>query len=198
MYVRRGYTRELEKAFRYLACIMLPSFFVELAHKILLFSRVKISVPYISPGFPLNSIVFVLVLVSWVYRTGVFLLVCVLFRLTCELQILRFEGLQKLFEGCGSDAGLIFREHVRIRRQLWVTSHRYRFFIIGCLVTISVSQLAALLLVLESKSDKTFFNSGDLVVNITHSIIQSLLSLHFNNIYYKHKSNNSFGYNKNE
>ncbi|KAK7293691.1 hypothetical protein RJT34_16564 [Clitoria ternatea] len=163
-YVRRGYTRELEKAFRYLAYIILPSFFMELAHKIIFFSAVKISAPHISPGFPLNSIVFVFVLVSWVYRTGVFLLVCVLFRLTCELQKLRFEGVHKLFEGCGSEAGVIFKEHVRIRRQLWVTSHRYRFFIIGCVVTITVSQLGALLLVLASKSDKTFFNSGDLLI----------------------------------
>ncbi|KAJ1420109.1 hypothetical protein SESBI_14547 [Sesbania bispinosa] len=38
--------------------------------------------------------------------TGVFLLVCVMFSLTCELQILRFEGLHKLFEGCGSDASV--------------------------------------------------------------------------------------------
>ncbi|KAK7373211.1 hypothetical protein VNO80_06610 [Phaseolus coccineus] len=163
-YVRRGYTRELEKAFRYLTYIILPSFLVELVHKIIFFSAVKISTPGIRPGFPLNSIVFVLVLVCWVYRTGVFLLLCVLFRLTCELQKLRFEGVHKLFEGCGSEAGVIFKEHVRIRRQLWVTSHRYRFFIIGCLVTITVSHLGALLLVLASNSDKTFFNSGDLVI----------------------------------
>ncbi|BAT74219.1 hypothetical protein LR48_Vigan252s006400 [Vigna angularis] len=163
-YVRRGYTRELEKAFRYLTYIILPSFLVELVHKIIFFSAVKISGPDIRPGFPLNSIVFVLMLVCWVYRTGVFLLVCVLFRLTCELQKLRFEGVHKLFEGCGSEAGVIFKEHVRIRRQLWVTSHRYRFFIIGCVVTITVSQLGALLLVLASNSHKTFFNSGDLVI----------------------------------
>ncbi|XP_015896189.2 uncharacterized protein LOC107429928 [Ziziphus jujuba] len=164
LYVRRGYTRELDKAFRYLACILLPSFFVALAHKIIFFSTVKISLPYISPGVPLNSIVFFLVLASWVYRTGVFLLVCVLFRLTCELQILRFEGLHKLFEGWDSDSSVIFEEHVRIRKQLLVTSHRYRVFIIACLFTITVSQFVALLLVLASKSEKTFFNSGDLLV----------------------------------
>ncbi|KAJ9184184.1 hypothetical protein P3X46_007950 [Hevea brasiliensis] len=165
LFVRRGYSRELDKAFRLLACILLPSFLVELAHKIILFSTVKISLPFlISSGVPLNSIMFVLVLASWVYRTGVFLLVCVLFRLTCELQILRFEGLHKLFEGCESDAGVIFREHLRIKKQLSVTSHRYRFFIIACLVAISISQLGALLLVLAFKSDKTFINSGDLVI----------------------------------
>ncbi|KAL1353131.1 hypothetical protein HN51_017056 [Arachis hypogaea] len=163
-YVRRGYRVELDKSFRYLAYIILPSFFLKLAHKIIFFSAVKISAPHLNPTFPLNSIAFVLVLVSWLYRTLVFLMLCVLFRLTCELQRLRFEGVHKLFEGCGSDASLIFGEHVRIRKQLWLTSHRYRFFIIGCLVTITVSQLGALLLVLASKSDKTFFNSGDLLI----------------------------------
>ncbi|KAJ6732098.1 RAS GUANINE NUCLEOTIDE EXCHANGE FACTOR K [Salix purpurea] len=38
LFVRRGYSRVLDKAFRYLACILLPSFFVELAHKIIFFS----------------------------------------------------------------------------------------------------------------------------------------------------------------
>uniref|UniRef100_A0A6N2MP77 Uncharacterized protein n=1 Tax=Salix viminalis TaxID=40686 RepID=A0A6N2MP77_SALVM len=166
LFVRRGYSRVLDKAFRYLACILLPSFFVELAHKIIFFSTVKIWLPNsTSPhNIPLNAIMFVLVLASWVYRTGVFLLVCVLFRLTCELQILRFEGFHKLFEGCVSDAGAIFREHVRIKKQLSLTSHRYRFFIISCLVTITVSQFGALLLVLGFKTRKSFFNSGDLVI----------------------------------
>ncbi|KAJ7966025.1 Extracellular ligand-gated ion channel protein [Quillaja saponaria] len=142
-YVRHGYTDELDKAFRYLACILLPSFFIELAHKIIFFSTVKITIPSVSPGFPLNSIAFVLVLVSWVYRTG--------------------AG-EKALEGFGSDTDVIFREHVRIKKQLWVTSHRYRFFIIGCFVTLSVSQLGSLLLVLATKSHKSFFNSGDLVI----------------------------------
>jgi hypothetical protein len=166
LFIRRGYSRELDKAFRYLACILFPSFFVEVAHKIIFFSTVKIWLPCnVFPGnIPLNSIMFVLVLASWVYRTGVFLLVCVLFRLTCELQILRFEGLHKLFDGCESDAGVIFREHVRIKKQLSFTSHRYRFFIISCLVTITVSQFGSLLLVLGFNSEKNFFNSGDLVV----------------------------------
>ncbi|KAK8545367.1 hypothetical protein V6N12_026203 [Hibiscus sabdariffa] len=163
-FVRRGYTQELDKAFRYLACILLPSFFVEIVHKFIFFSTVKISLPYVGTGFPSNSIAFVLVLGSWVYRTGVFLLVCVLFRLTCELQTLRFEGLHKMFEGCGSDGGDIFQEHARIRKQLSITSHRYRFFIVASSVVITASQFAALFMILASKSDKNFFNSGDLLV----------------------------------
>ncbi|KAK9110304.1 hypothetical protein Sjap_018364 [Stephania japonica] len=161
--VHRGYTRELDKAFKHLTYILLPSFFVDFAHKILFFSTVTVTIPCIGYRIPSNSILFIAVLASWVYRTWVFLLVCVLFRLTCELQLLRFEGFKKLFEGCRSDPAVIFREHMRIRKQLSVTSHRYRFFIIMSLVTITVSQLGALIMVFTSKSEKNFFNSGDLV-----------------------------------
>ncbi|KAF3791710.1 hypothetical protein EJ110_NYTH13722 [Nymphaea thermarum] len=94
------------------------------------------------------------------------------FRLTCELQILRLEGFRRAMEGCGSeaaDAGDIFRWHVQIRRELHVTSHRFRGFIVASLVVISVSQLGALLVVLSTRWEKSFLNSGDLAVG---SVVQ--------------------------
>ncbi|RZC71962.1 hypothetical protein C5167_035124 [Papaver somniferum] len=166
-YVRRGYARELDKSFRHLAYILLPSFLVEFAHKILFFSTVIVSipVPYAENRLPYNSIMFLAGLVSWVYRTGVFLLVCALFRLTCELQILRFEGFQKMLEGYGSDPATIFEEHMRIKKQLSETSHRYRLFIVASLFMITICQFGVLMLVLGSKAEKNFFNSGDLVMD---------------------------------
>ncbi|KAJ6828871.1 uncharacterized protein M6B38_361660 [Iris pallida] len=158
--VRNGYTGELNRAFRYLAYILLPAFSVELPHKVIFFATVPLRVPH------MWMLAMAATLASWVYRTGVFLLVCVFFRLTCELQILRFEGFFKMFEGEGSEGHgcLIFKEHLRIKRLLLVISHRYRIFIIGCLVTITISQLGALMLVLASKFEKDFCNSGDIVV----------------------------------
>uniref|UniRef100_A0A803NCK4 Uncharacterized protein n=1 Tax=Chenopodium quinoa TaxID=63459 RepID=A0A803NCK4_CHEQI len=161
--VQLGYKYQVDKAFKSLAFILLPSFIVEFVHKILFFSTVVVSFPVIGV-LPINTIMFISSFMSWVYRTGVFLLVCVLFRLTCELQILRLEGLRHMFEGSGSEPCAIYLEHRRIRDQFYVTSHRFWFFIVGCMVTITVSQLGALLLVLASKSDKNFLNSGDLVV----------------------------------
>lgn len=117
LYLRHGYIQEMDRSFRCLACILVPSFIVELVHKIIFFFTVKISLSYVSASLPLNSTVFILVLSSWVYRTGVFLLVCILFRLTCELKILRFEGLHdKLFKGCNSDSRMIYQEHTRIKK----------------------------------------------------------------------------------
>jgi Protein of unknown function (DUF3537) len=95
--VRRRYALEIDRAFRrHLAFILLPSFSLELAHKIMLFSSIHVQVPFLTDaGYNnINSVagralIFLFMLVSWIYRTAVFLLVCVLFRLTCELQILR-------------------------------------------------------------------------------------------------------------
>ncbi|PKA51428.1 hypothetical protein AXF42_Ash002793 [Apostasia shenzhenica] len=172
--VRQGYAREIDRAFRYLAGILLPSVSVELTRKSLLLS-----------SSPAAAVVAVAAVASWLYRSGVFLLVCVLFRLTCELQILRFEELYRMFgEGGGGPASsasaasaaeeeeeeeervevVMMREHMRIRRQVRATSHEYRIFIICCLVTITVSQLGALMMVLASKGKNNFSNSGDLVV----------------------------------
>ena len=175
-YVRRGYARELDLAFRLLAALLLPSLCVEAAHKaVFFFCTVRVeppaallSVALLPPWrVPWRAVALVATVVSWVYRTGVFLLVCVLFRLTCELQILRFEGIHHMFDveaRAAAAAAEIFAEHRRIRTQLLATSHRYRAFIICCLVTITVSQLGALLVVLSSGDAKSFSNTGDLLV----------------------------------
>ncbi|KFK23941.1 hypothetical protein AALP_AAs47289U000300 [Arabis alpina] len=85
----------------------------------------EVSYPFIkSSCAALNFVMFLFVLLSWAYRTGVFLLVCVLFRLTCELLILRFRGLHKMFDRCGSDTiEDVCKEHVKIKKQLSATSH---------------------------------------------------------------------------
>ncbi|CAM0912021.1 unnamed protein product [Alopecurus aequalis] len=168
-FVRRRYERELDRAFRLLAALLVPALCVEAAHKAVFFySTVRVEpppIPILVPGVPWRAVALVATVASWVYRTGVFLLVCVLFRLTCELQILRFEGIYHMFdvEACAA-ADEIFVEHRRIRTQLLATSHRYRVFIICCLVIITVSQLGALLVALSSKDGKSFANSGDLLV----------------------------------
>ncbi|TVU05137.1 hypothetical protein EJB05_48289, partial [Eragrostis curvula] len=166
-YVRRGYSRELDRAFRLLAALLLPSLCAEAAHKaVLFFCTVRVEPPLtMLPRLPWRAVALVATLASWVYRTGVFLLVCVLFRLTCELQILRFEGIYHMFDvEARAAAAEIYAEHRRIRTQLLATSHRYRVFIICCLVTITVSQLGALLVALSSRDAKSFSNTGDLLV----------------------------------
>ncbi|GJN03992.1 hypothetical protein PR202_ga21497 [Eleusine coracana subsp. coracana] len=175
-FVRRGYARELDRAFRLLVALLVPSFCAEAAHKALLFfCTVHVDPPPMIIPFlpragggtllPWRGVALVATLASWVYRTGVFLLVCVLFRLTCELQILRFEGIHRMLDvEARAAAAAIYAEHRRVRAQLLDTSHRYRGFIVCCLVVITVSQLGALLVALASRDEKSFANTGDLLV----------------------------------
>ncbi|KAL6661800.1 hypothetical protein ACP70R_001184 [Stipagrostis hirtigluma subsp. patula] len=170
-FVRRSYARELDRAFRLLAALLLPPLCAEAAHKaVFFFATVRVEPPaplllLLPERLPWRAVALVATVASWVYRTGVFLVVCVLFRLTCELQILRFEGIYRMFDvEARAAAADIFAEHRRIRTQLLATSHRYRAFIICCLVTITVSQLGALLAALSSRDAKSFANSGDLLV----------------------------------
>ncbi|GJN15729.1 hypothetical protein PR202_gb02667 [Eleusine coracana subsp. coracana] len=148
-FVRRGYARELDRAFRLLAALLLPSFCAEAAHKTLLFfCTVHVDpppVPFLPRAgggtvvLPWRGVALVATLASWVYRTGVFLLVCVLFRLTCELQILRFEGIHRMLD---------VEARAAARRSTPSTA----------------AQLGALLVALASRDAKSFANTGDLLV----------------------------------
>jgi hypothetical protein len=77
--------------FRILAALLVQALCVEAVHKALFFfSTVRIEPPIAItlPGVQWHW----WPVASWVYRTRVFLLVCVLFRLTRELEILHFKG----------------------------------------------------------------------------------------------------------
>jgi hypothetical protein len=103
-------------------------------------------------------------MISWLYRTNVFLLLCVLFRLTCHLQIFRFEGYKKFLEEYSSEVHVLLKEHMRIDHHLFVTSHRFQMFIPASLLTISIIQLISLVLMLAAASGINPINAGDLVV----------------------------------
>ncbi|GLJ52841.1 hypothetical protein SUGI_1125680 [Cryptomeria japonica] len=179
--VQLGYTTELDKAFKLFAWILLPSFLIEIVHKILWYSTVTVSNPFISGQILSTSLVFTAVTMSWLYRTGVFLLVCMQSRLTCHLQILRFDGFRKFLEEYSSDVSIILKEHMRIRHQLFLSSHRFRFFVLASLLTITISQFAALLMTLSSRTEINFFNAGNLVFAALLMTLSSRTEINFFN-----------------
>ncbi|KAI3690195.1 hypothetical protein L2E82_48170 [Cichorium intybus] len=91
-------------------------------------------------------------LCSWLYRTVVFFLVSVLFRLICYLQILRLQDFAQVFQ-VDSDVEAVLREHLRIRRHLKIISHHYRALISFALIIVTVSQFAAFLDTTCKKAD---------------------------------------------
>jgi hypothetical protein len=156
--VRAGYTVELAGSFRLLACFVLPCFLADAAYKVYWYCANR--------PFPLwwSAAACALEMASWMYRTAMFFMACVLFRIICFLQILRMTGFARDFGQC-ADVADVLRQHRRIREQLRRISHRYRKFIVSCLLLVTASQFSALLAATRPHAQVNIATSGELAVS---------------------------------
>lgn len=173
--VRRGYTKQLNRSLKLLFVFVLPCFAAESAYKIWWYSSGGTRVSFLGNAVVSNTVACVLELLSWFYRTVVFFLVCVLFRLICCLQILRLQDFAEVFH-VDSDVESVLREHLRIRRHLRIISHRYRSFILWALIFITASQFASLLMTTRATADVNIYHTGELAV-CSVSLLAGLLIL---------------------
>ncbi|KAJ4810498.1 hypothetical protein LUZ62_023064 [Rhynchospora pubera] len=142
-YVVVGYTKQLNRSFRILSLFVFPRWL----------------------GNPVLSdvVAFFAELVSWLYRTSIFFLTCVLFRLICYLQNLRLHDFVAVFEE-QTAVEAVLKEHLDIRKQLKVISHRFRGFIVSCLLIVTASQFTSVLLTTRKDSVDNLFNTGELAL----------------------------------
>ncbi|CAA7407000.1 unnamed protein product [Spirodela intermedia] len=160
--VRSGYTAQLNRSFKLLSMFVAPCFVIETGYKVWWYIAGARRIPFLGNPYVSDVVACAFELCSWLYRTAIFFLVCLLFRLICFLQILRLQDFALVFED--SDVAFILAEHLRIRRQLRVISHRFRFFIVSCLVLVTLSQLASLLHTTRSDVVVDLLNAGELTI----------------------------------
>ncbi|XP_024966147.1 uncharacterized protein LOC112506374 [Cynara cardunculus var. scolymus] len=173
--VRRGYTQQLNSSLKMVFIFVAPCFAAEAAYKIWWYSSGATRIPFLGNVIVSDAVACILELCSWLYRTVVFFLVCVLFRLICHLQILRLQDFAQVFH-VDSDVEFVLREHLRIRRHLRIISHRYRIFILWALILVTVSQFASLLNTTRSKADLSIFKTGELAL-VSVSLLAGLMIL---------------------
>ncbi|XP_052178627.1 uncharacterized protein LOC127792225 [Diospyros lotus] len=161
--VRHCYTQQLNGSMQILFIVVLPCFAAESAYKIWWYTSGATRIPFLGNAYVSDTAACILELCSWLYRTVVFFLVCVLFRLICYLQILRLHDFAQVFQA-ESDVESVLREHLRIRRHLRIISHRYRGFIMWALIFVTVSQLASLVVTTRSGADVSVFKAGELAL----------------------------------
>ncbi|CAL5041809.1 unnamed protein product [Urochloa decumbens] len=166
--VRLHYTARLAFSFRLLASLVAPCFAAEAAYKVWWYATSADRLPFFAGDVVGDVIACSLEMASWMYRSAVYLLTCVLFRLICHLQGLRLEDfagslLEEVEEG---RAGVksVLREHLDIRRQLKVISHRFRKFIVAALLIATASQFASVLLTTRRDSVDDLLNTGELAL----------------------------------
>lgn len=156
----------MQRSLKILSIFVIPCFTAESAYKIWWYSSGATAIPFLGNVIISDTFACILELCSWLYRTVVFFLVCVLFRLICYLQILRLQDFAKVFQ-VDSDVESVLREHLRIRRHLKIISHRYRVFILLALILVTVSQLASLLNTTRRSAEISIFKSGELAVSVS-------------------------------
>lgn len=146
----------------------LPCFIAECAYRIWWYVSGASQIPYYGEIYVSSIILCTLELCSWMYRTSIFFLVCVLFRLICYLQILRLEDFAPVFQR-ETEVGSILLEHLRLRRNLRIISHRFRGFILSSLLLVTASQLIFLLMVTKPHADVDILKAGELAVKLLSS-----------------------------
>ncbi|KAF5728428.1 F15K9.15 protein [Tripterygium wilfordii] len=160
--VRKGYTEQLNRSLYILSVFVLPCFIAESAYKIWWYASGASQIPFLGNVVLSDAVACVMELCSWLYRTTVIFLVCVLFRLICHLQILRLQDFAQVFQ-VDSDVGSVLSEHLRIRRHLRIISHRYRAFILWALILVTTSQFASLLITTKSRN-VNMYKAGELAL----------------------------------
>ncbi|KAI3740773.1 hypothetical protein L2E82_31246 [Cichorium intybus] len=161
--VRRRYSEELHRSTTLLYAFILPCVLADGIYNIWWFTYGGTKIPYFYNVYISHAIACMFHMSSWLYRTSLYLLVCVLFKLTCSLQILRLDDFARVFEKL-SDVGPILVEHLTIRRNLRVISHRFRVFILATLILVTASQFASLLVTTVDGSIVDVFTTGELAL----------------------------------
>lgn len=153
----------LQRSLKLLSVFAGPCFVAMVAYKIWWYASGGSQIPFLGNVYVSDAVACILELCSWLYRTTVIFLVCVLFRLICHLQILRLKDFATYFH-VDSDVQSVLSEHLRIRRHLRIISHRFRAFILLALVLVTGSLFVCLLVTTKARHDLNIYKTGELAV----------------------------------
>ncbi|KAJ0082537.1 hypothetical protein Patl1_09833 [Pistacia atlantica] len=147
-----------------LLCIfVLPCFTFECAYRIWWYATGASEIPYYINLYASDIIACTLQLLSWLYRISIYILACILYQLICYLQIIKMDDFAQVFQK-ETEVGSILQEHLRIKRNLRVISHRFRRFILLSLLLVTASQFISLLMTTRSSANNNIFEAGELAL----------------------------------
>ena len=134
-----------------LCLLVFPCFAAECVYKIWWYVTGATQIPYYGNMYLSNTVMCMLELCSWLYRTTIFFLVCVLFRLICRWQIIGLESYAQVFQK-ETEVETIMLEHNKMRKTFRIISHRFRAFILISLIMVTASQLVYLVTITSSSA----------------------------------------------
>lgn len=155
---------DLQRSMKLLCVFVLPCFAIECAYRIWWYATGAEEIPYYLNMFVSDTLVCILQLLSWLYRISIYIFTCILYKVICYLQIVKMEDFARVFVK-ETEVGSILQEHLRIKRNLRIISHRFRTFILLSLVLVTVSQFISLIQTTRSNASNNIFEAGELIVS---------------------------------
>ncbi|CAO2823617.1 unnamed protein product [Amaranthus hypochondriacus] len=161
--VKQGYTIQLQRSVKILCMFVVPCFLADTTYKIWWYVTGGHKIPHFGNVILSHSIACFLEQCSWLYRTSIFFLACVLYRVSCYLQLLRLDDFAQVFQ-LETDVTMVLVEHLRVRKTLRIISHRFRTFLLFTLLLVTASQFASLLVTTRSNSAVDIYTTGELAL----------------------------------
>ncbi|KAL1211053.1 hypothetical protein V5N11_018462 [Cardamine amara subsp. amara] len=162
--VRIGYEAEIQRSMKLLAIFVLPSITLQAIYRIWWYTSGSNQIPYIINPTLSHVLACTLQLSSWLYRTSLFIIACIVYQIICHLQILRLEEFARCFASEITDFSSILAEHLKIRRELKIVSHRFRRFLILSLFFVTATQFMALLTTIRASVPFNIYQVGELAL----------------------------------
>ncbi|XP_010439350.1 PREDICTED: uncharacterized protein LOC104722811 isoform X1 [Camelina sativa] len=162
--VRIEHEAEIQRSLKRLMIFVLPSLTLEAIYRIWWYISGFNQIPYIINPVLSHVVAFTLQLSSWLYRNTIFIVVCILYQITCHLQTLRLEDFARCFASEIADVRSALGEHQKIRRNLRIVSHRFRRFILLSLVLVTATQFMALLTTTRASIAVNIYEVGELAL----------------------------------
>ncbi|KAL9246557.1 hypothetical protein vseg_020075 [Gypsophila vaccaria] len=165
------YIKQIKDSYRLLLMTLLPCAVLKFAHELTRMLSLQNHSRW-QVGVMVSALV-----ISWTYLSAITLAACILFHLSCSLQIIHFEDYKNLLERESSILTLM-EEHIRLRDYLSKISHRFRKYLLLVFLVVTASLFMTLVQITGVNGRVTFLNGGNFAVTSLVQVVETLLCLH--------------------
>nr|VDD30881.1 unnamed protein product [Brassica oleracea] len=162
--VRVGYEAEIQRSMKPLAIFVLPSLALQATYRVWWYASGSDQIPYFINPTLSHVLACTLQLSSWLYRTSLFIIACLVYQVVCHLQILRLDEFARCFSSEITDFSATLAEHLKIHRELKIVSHRFRRFLVLSLFFVTATQFMALLTTIRASVPFHIYEVGELAL----------------------------------
>lgn len=175
------YIKKVKVSYQLLLLSLLPCCILKFGHEALRMENIQ-SQSWWQAGLIVSALT-----ISWTYLSAISLVACILFHLSCSLQLIHFNDYMNFFAREPDsketlekepDVSFLMTEHIRLRHNLSKISHRFRIYLLLVFLFVTASLFATLMQITGAFGRVTFLNGGNFAVTSVVQVFETLLCLH--------------------